>query len=54
VKVHAFRRDELFEVDVTIGAPDKRAAWFTLDDKATPAQLAHRAAWLGAGRRQGS
>jgi predicted metalloprotease with PDZ domain len=54
VKIHAFRRDELFDVDVTIGAPDMRAAWFTLDDKATPAQLANRAAWLGAGRRQGS
>lgn len=46
VKLHAFRRDELFEVDVDVMAPDKRAAWFTLDDKATPEQLARRAAWL--------
>ena len=53
VKVHAFRRDELFEVDVIVGAPDKRAAWFTLNDKATPDQLARRAAWLGTGRRPG-
>ncbi len=46
VRVHAFRRDELFEVDVTVGAPDARAAWFTLDERATPEQLARRAAWL--------
>jgi predicted metalloprotease with PDZ domain len=47
VRVHAFRRDELFEVDVTVGAPDARAAWFSLDERATPEQLARRAAWLG-------
>jgi predicted metalloprotease with PDZ domain len=53
VKIHAFRRDELFEVEATVGAPDKRAAWFTLDDHATPEQLARRAAWLGTGQRSG-
>lgn len=46
VHIHAFRRDELFEVDVVVGAPEKKAAWFALDDKATAEQLARRAAWL--------
>lgn len=54
LKIHAFRRDELFEVDVIVGAPDKRAAWFTLDETATAEQKARRAAWLGVGARAGS
>jgi len=47
VKMHAFRRDELFEVDVVLGAPEKKAAWFSLDEHASPEAVARRTAWLG-------
>jgi predicted metalloprotease with PDZ domain len=46
IHVHAFRRDELFEVDVVVGAPEKKAAWFALDDKASAEQLVRRTSWL--------
>lgn len=45
VHLHAFRRDELFEVDAVILAPEKKAAWFTIDDTDAE-QTARRAAWL--------
>jgi len=46
VHLHAFRRDELFEVDVVVMAPEKKAAWLSIDEKSTPAQTARRTAWL--------
>ncbi|HEY1098667.1 MAG TPA: PDZ domain-containing protein [Myxococcota bacterium] len=46
VHVHAFRRDELFEVDVVVGAPEHKAAFLTVDDKAGADVVARRAAFL--------
>ena len=56
VQLHAFRRDELFTVDVVVGAPEKKAAWFVIDDAGgdvavvgtadVAEQAARRNAWL--------
>jgi predicted metalloprotease with PDZ domain len=44
--LHVFRRDELHEFDVMLQAPEKEAAWFTLDDAAPPEAHKRRAGWL--------
>lgn len=44
--LHVFRRDELHEFDVVLQAGDKEAAWFSLDEAATPEVQARRTAWL--------
>ena len=48
VELHAFRRDELHVLPVTLGAPPATTAVLSLVVGATPAQLARRTAWLGA------
>lgn len=45
VRVHAFRRDELFEVDVVLQAPERDVAFYTLRASDTAADQ-KRAAWL--------
>jgi predicted metalloprotease with PDZ domain len=47
VPVHHFRRDELMLSSVALVAAPLDTAWLALDDKATDAALARRAAWLG-------
>lgn len=47
VEVHAFRRDELLVRSVTLQAPAHDTVWLSLDDAASDAAKAGRAAWLG-------
>ena len=47
VKLHAFRRDELIEVEVTLAAPAADKASLGLAAKPKPAALALRQGWLG-------
>ncbi|MET0733469.1 MAG: peptidase M61 [Casimicrobiaceae bacterium] len=47
VPIHHFRRDELMLSTVVLVAAPLDTAWLALDDKATDAALARRAAWLG-------
>jgi len=46
VHLHAFRRDELFEVDAVLQAPPKKAAWFAIDERAPDEAKAKRDRWL--------
>jgi predicted metalloprotease with PDZ domain len=46
LRVHAFRRDELFETDVVLLPPEKQAAYFTIDAAAAAAVDARRRTWL--------
>jgi len=47
VRVHAFRRDELIEADVTLQAPDPDTAYLELVEEPTAGAAALRLAWLG-------
>jgi predicted metalloprotease with PDZ domain len=47
VPVHAFRRDELLTVSLTLAESPRDTCWLALDPAATPEALARRAAWLG-------
>lgn len=47
VRVHAFRRDELMELDVTLQAAPADTCVLTLAEQPDEAVLARRAAWLG-------
>lgn len=46
LRLHAFRRDELHEIDVVLKAPELDTAWFSV--RADPEAEARRKAWLGA------
>jgi predicted metalloprotease with PDZ domain len=46
VRLHAFRRDELFEAEVTLDAALATTVWIDVDPAATPAQRARLDAWL--------
>jgi predicted metalloprotease with PDZ domain len=47
VRVHAFRRDELMEFDVTLAAPKADTMKLTLQDKPAPSLRTLRKGWLG-------
>jgi predicted metalloprotease with PDZ domain len=47
LRVHAFRRDELFCADLTLDAGALDTCWLTLDPDADEPARARRAAWLG-------
>ncbi len=47
VTVHAFRRDELLVVALTLAPAPADTAWLELDDTADPPARQRRAAWLG-------
>jgi predicted metalloprotease with PDZ domain len=49
IVIHAFRRDELFEVRPRLGAPPLDTAYLVLDAEPEAAVLARRQAWLGDG-----
>lgn len=46
VHLHVFRRDELMEFDVVLQAPEREAAYLTLDDGAPTEAVQRRTAWL--------
>ena len=46
ITVHAFRRDELMTVDVTLVAPPKTVAYIDFAPFATEEQKIRRAKWL--------
>jgi predicted metalloprotease with PDZ domain len=46
VAIHAFRRDELFEVSATLAQAPDDTCYFTLDPEPPPDVLARRDAWL--------
>ena len=46
IAVHAFRRDELATLDVTLTAAPDEVCYLVFDAEATPAAAARRAAWL--------
>ncbi len=50
VPMHAFRRDELIAVDVTLAEAPRDTCWLRLDPCAAPEALARRNAWLGTER----
>jgi predicted metalloprotease with PDZ domain len=45
--VHAFRRDELLELEVVLKAPEADTAYFALKSDAPPDVVARRERWLG-------
>ncbi|HZR03556.1 MAG TPA: PDZ domain-containing protein, partial [Burkholderiales bacterium] len=47
VAIAAFRRDELKQLTCTLDAAPSDTAWLALDDNASEAARAQRAAWLG-------
>jgi predicted metalloprotease with PDZ domain len=47
VRVHAFRRDELFEAELTLLAPPLDACYLTLQAQPAPCARALRDVWLG-------
>ena len=47
VSVHAFRRDELVELDVTLDAAPSDTAYLALDESATAEAIARRTSWIG-------
>ena len=49
VSVHAFRRDELMTLDLTLEAAPEDTCWLALADGADAATTARRDAWLNAG-----
>ncbi len=48
VTLHAFRRDELFAINVTLLPPPRTTAWIAADPSADADAQARRRAWLGA------
>ncbi len=48
VKLHAFRRDELFETPVILEQAPADTVYFELQSEATPSQLSARNSWLHA------
>ncbi|MEO8484849.1 MAG: peptidase M61 [Betaproteobacteria bacterium] len=46
IAVHAFRRDELIEATLELGAAPEDTAWLAFDDAAAPDAVARRDRWL--------
>ena len=46
VTIHAFRRDELFERQVTLAAPSEHHAYLSIMEDVEPEVLARRVSWL--------
>lgn len=47
ITLHAFRRDELMQFDVTLQAAEKTTCYLTLDSQAAESTFKHRQRWLG-------
>ena len=44
--LHVFRRDELYEVDMVLQAPELEGVWFSIDESADAKAQERRRAWL--------